>query len=131
MNSYKLFNIVEFIMTKCITMSDSVEWVSEHKKPKDLDRAKNMDEIVLQTLAFVKFIIVPHKFQNLSKLMNEIVNKVFLKWMVTERQKREKTKECSVENSTTLEKQPVLAPDQNSREINVESFSRLSNSTDK
>ena len=91
MNSYKLFNIVEFIMTKCITMSDSVEWVSEHKKPKDLDRAKNMDEIVLQTLAFVKFIIVPHKFQNLSKLMNEIVNKVFLKWMVTEKQKREKS----------------------------------------
>ena len=39
-------------------------------------------------------------------------------------QKREKSEEClaAVENSTTtLEKQPVLAPDQNSREINVES----------
>ena len=122
MNSGKLFNIVEFIFAKCINMN-------EDNQPKDQgQREKIVGEFVSQLMAFVKFII-PCKLIN-QTLIKEIIDKVFLKWMCSEKQKREENfkKNLHENNPATLENQlsqssnTILAlPDQNSREINFQS----------
>ena len=114
MNSGKLFNIVEFIFAKCINMN-------EDNQPKDQgQREKIVGEFISQLMAFVKFII-PCKLIN-QTLIKEIIDKVFLKWMCSEKQKREENSKNSLENQLSQSSNTILAlPDQNSREINFQS----------